>query len=135
MYQIYFLSVFFNGLAGLVLSSDYISEKFSGFTGVRDLINGAKPKFTIGLIAFIIGALKLFAPVSGWLILGDLLPAFGGLLLGFILLMDFLRERSVMNSDVLVRIDSLVTSNKTAAGVIGLLIALLHFFFCGTFIL
>lgn len=135
MYQFYFLSVFLNGLAGLVLSSDYISEKFSGFAGIRDLINGAKTKFTIGISTFILGALKLFAPVSGWLVLGDFLPAVGGLALGFILLMDFLKQRSVMNSDMLVRIDSLVTANKTPVGFAGILIAVLHFFFCGTFLL
>jgi len=136
MYQIYFLSVLLNALSGLVLSSEFLDEKFASFSGIREILDNSGVKFIIGISTFIVGLLKFFFPVTGeWLILGDFLPAFGGCLLGFALLLDYLKERSVVNTDTLIRLDSLVTSNKTAIGFAGIGIAILHFFFCNGFFL
>ena len=136
MNQLYFLSVLFNIFCGLILAAEFISEKISSFTSFSEMISGSRAKFIIGATAFVVGVLKLLVPISrmsgtaaNWLILGDLLPAAMGMLLGFALLMDFLKQKSVINTDTLIRLDSIIIQNKKTIGFAGIIVALLHFFF------
>ena len=66
MIQIYFLSILSNVLAGLILSADHYSEKFPGFTAVREFFTG-KPglRVTVGVVSFITGFLKLLTVTKG----------------------------------------------------------------------
>lgn len=129
----YFLSILFNLIAGLILCADYINDKITGFSSVSEFIGSSKAKFIIGTPTFIIGFIKLLIPVSTnagigrWIFLGDLVPATAGMILGFALLMDFLKQKAIINTETLMRLDSMMIQNKSKIGVAGLIVAFLHF--------
>ncbi len=129
MIQIYFLSILSNLLAGLVLSSEHYSEKFEGFAAVRDFFSG-KPglRVTIGIVSFITGFLKLLSVTKGDVpVVGDILPALSGLVLGVGLLFDRYKERSTVPSKALETADKILLRHKSIYGSVGILVAVLHF--------
>lgn len=128
--QFYFLAVLFNFLAGLILCSEYIKEKIPAFTGLIQFLDSKETKFVIGVITLIAGIFKLIVPL-GIVIIGDFIPAVASVGLGLALLMDFFKESTTINSDTIEKLDSLLLSNKNRIGGLGLLIAVIHFFFAG----
>ena len=137
MIQIYFLSILSNVLAGLILSAGHYSEKFSGFGAVRDFFSG-KPGFrvAIGVIAFLTGFLKLLTVTKGDVpVVGDLLPALTGLILGLGLLFERYKEKSTVSSKTVETADKLILRHKTVYGSIGIIVAALHFLLPGIVLL
>lgn len=137
MIQIYFLSIFSNVLAGLILSADHYSEKFPGFAAVRDFFSG-KPglRVTVGVISFITGFLKLLTVTKGDVpVVGDLLPALSGLILGIGILFDRYKEKTTIPSKAMERADSLILRHKSIYGSVGIIIAFLHFLLPGIVLL
>lgn len=137
MIQIYFLSIVANLLSGLVLSAEHYSTKFPGFVAVKDFFNG-KPglRVTIGIVAFLTGFLKLLTVTKGDVpVVGDLLPALSGLLLGVGVLFDRYKERSNVSSRALETADKLILRHKSIYGSVGIIVALLHFLLPGIVLL
>ena len=137
MIQIYFISILSNLLSGLILSSHHYSERFPGFSSVRDFFVG-KPglRVTIGIIAFLTGFLKLLTVTKGDVpVIGDLLPALSGLILGAGLLFERYKEKSTVETKTLETVDKLLLRNKTIFGSVGVIIAVLHFLMPGIVLL
>ena len=128
--QIYFLTVLFNSLAGLILASEYIKDKIPVLEGLVNLLNGKEVKFIIGIGSLITGVFKFITPI-GILIIGDLLPGIVSLGLGIVLLMDFFKESTSISSETIEKIDSLLLSYKNVIGGLGLGSAAVHFIFAG----
>jgi hypothetical protein len=139
MVQLFFLSIVFNGFAGfLFIFGDFgggnSAEGSKKFTVVSDGL-----RLVAGILAATIGILKLFVPFAdperaAIYILGDLLPALAGFAAGFILIFGFYRERTDAEERVRSFGDTFIQYKK-AAGVVILVIALLHFLFPGALFL
>jgi hypothetical protein len=129
MIQLYALSIIFNTIGGLILTSEYLLDRFKGFSKVNDLINSKGSKLAIGIVAVVIGIFKLFSPMDGIPIIGDLLPSAASLGIGATLIFDFMKETSNVASDTLARIDELVLSNKIIIGFAGIGITIIHLLF------
>lgn len=126
--QIYFLVVMTHLLAGLVLGSHFLEEKFESFSSCAAMLNNGKFKMVLGVIT-VLSALFTLLKVTpdDVLIIGDLLPALSGFLFGAYLILGFFYEsleesRSWMKSFV-----DLLEDKGHIFAVASLVIGLLHF--------
>jgi hypothetical protein len=152
MLQLYFLSIVINGLAGFLFVFGDFGGNESAEGDKKFSFFGDGFRLVVGILASVIGILKLFAPSRKLLdlvgetpeklprsipILGDLLPALAGLAAGFILIYGFYRKHSAI-VDAEEKINSFgdtFLQYKKAVGIVILIIALLHFFFYGALFL
>ena len=131
MLQFYFLSIVANFLAGLVLSSDWISRKFSGLTAAVAVFSGRAGKMVLGLASLLIGFGTLFVPVEPPLVFGDLFPSVMGMAMGIALLFEVFKQDAVFpaeRGEKSERLERLPAGYRTTLGVLGLAAAVLHFF-------
>jgi hypothetical protein len=132
MIQFYLLSIVLNGIIGFLLICGDVIEGNSTANGFKTFLSSWGLRLFLGILATITGIMKLLSPVlNGMPILGDLLPALAGLAAGFILIFGFYRENSAKNDKegTLDRIGDTFLQYKKAAGVVLLVIAVLHFLF------
>ena len=127
MIQFYFLSIVFNALAGYMLISENedILEFKSGFSLKDDTF-----KFIVGILSAVVGLLKLLSVIEGDVpVIGDLLPALSGFLVGFVLIFE--HYRSHLSGELTEQRDKIVKllSYKRIIGVAALVVAALHFLF------
>jgi len=137
MVQLYFLSILFNGIVGFLFifgdsKENSVTEEVNRFSLVNDGF-----RLILGILAAVTGFLKLLAPMKT-LILGDLIPALAGLIGGFILIYDFYQNRSSKDNDtndassyrgVFDSFGDILSHHKKTAGIVLLVVAVLHFLF------
>jgi len=129
MVQLYFLSIIFNAMAGLLFLFGDVIEGDSTTKGIRLFISSGF-RLVLGILTAITGILKILSPFKT-LILGDIIPALAGIGAGFILIFGFYRENSVKsdNEGDLDRIGDMFLHYKKIAGILLLVVAALHFLF------
>ena len=127
MIQIYALSVFANILTGLLVASD--PGEGRGFFGqLRKLAEDNGLKLFLGIAALVIALFKLLSPIEGDIpVVGDLLPAIGGLATGAILLFDSLRGSSRLRNETVVRLESGLNAYRNYVGLGAAAVGVLHF--------
>lgn len=131
MIQIYLLSVLTNLLAGAVLSidGDEDGRRIASLLN-REVLTAPVFRLVLGFTTFLIGFFKFLSVTHGDVpVVGDLIPAFSGVILGMILLVLYYRERADVSSPALDTVDRLFVSNRVMFGTGGVLIAVLHFLF------
>ena len=134
MTQFYFLSVLFNLVGGAIFTSSYLEGKISIFGKVTEFFNErSNLKLFLGLITGIVGIMKLLLPVQGIAVLGDLLPALAGCLVGFGLIIDYYHGRTDVADDN--NISTLIEKYRHIIGLSAMGIAVLHFFVPGALFL
>ncbi len=128
MNQIYLLSVVVNLLAGVTLSYNFLESRLR-LSSVFNSELFERPKFWFGLGAasFIVGFLKLISAQGDIPVIGDLLPAVSGLVMGLTLLVQFYRHRNEVVPNAVETLEKVFVDNKTAVGLAGLAIAVVHF--------
>ena len=126
MLQFYFLSIVANLLAGLALTSDYLGERFKGFAPYAELLERRNTRTSVGIVAFVVGFLKLLIPADVPVV-GDLLPALAGLAMGAALVVGLIRERSGIPDEKASGFEKTVMTYRVPLGIAGLVIAVLHF--------
>ena len=129
MIQFYFLSVLLNGLAGYILftgDEGAVLEFKSGFS-----LKDETFKFVLGILLAITGLLKFLSPIEGDIpIIGDFIPGLVSLLAGFVLIFEYYRNRSSLDStEHTERIDRVLVKNKKIIGMAAIIAAILHFIF------
>lgn len=142
--QVYFLSVLTSLAVGLML---FFEDK----TAEIKYLNEIKVRLIIGIVAAVVGLLKLFV-VAKVPVVGDLFPVIAGLAGGFTLLLEFYMRNS--NTEVSVEtaetenpeseseaavaaekikdnsvIQKIFVANKKTIGVLCMGVAVLHFLF------
>ena len=128
MLQFYFLSVSINVLAGYLLFFEEGSalEQKSGLPVRNELF-----KFVLGIIAALTGLFKILSPIEGDVpVVGDLLSAITCFLCGFILIVEYYRQRSLLgDSDQTEKIRGALVGNKKIVGAAAFIVGVLHFLF------
>jgi hypothetical protein len=130
MIQFYFLSILTNLLGGLVLSIEYLEQKFPALTKLRDTITDYGFQFILGILTMIFGFLKLLGVTKGDIpVVGDLVPALSGLVIGFTLIINYYKSKSTEpeSSTAVETLDNIFLKNKTIIGVVGIVVAIIHF--------
>ena len=126
--QIYFLVVITHILAGLVLGSHFLEEKFESFSPCIAVLNNRRFKIILGVLMVLSSLFTLLKVVpDDVLIIGDLLPAITGFLFGAYLILGYFYEsleesRSWMKSFV-----DLLEDKGHIFGLISLVVGVLHF--------
>ena len=128
MLQFYFLSVSLNALAGYFFFFRSDSENSGSQTGLS--LHNDTVKLVLGILSALTGILKLFSPIQGIPVIGDLVPAITGILCGFILVYEFYKSRSTIDDpEQTEKISRVILFNKKYIGAVALLAAILHFIF------
>ena len=87
-------------------------------------------RLVLGILTCITGFFKLLSAVRGDIpVIGDLIPAFAGLIGGFTLLYDFYKQRSTVDEDSLPPVVKKIIGARKYVGIGCLLAAILHFLF------
>jgi len=124
MLQFYFLSVFFNILAGFVLVND--KKELLDLAILKEKMF----RIVLGAVCAVTGIVKLFVVVhTSAVIVGDLLPALAGIIAGLCLVVP---ENDNKFPEWFNRI---FVTNKMIVGFVCLGVALLHFVFPGALFL
>jgi hypothetical protein len=128
MLQFYFLSIFMNALAGYFL---FFGEEGCPCEFKKDFpIQGETCILITGILSALTGLVKLFSPVGGIPVIGDLIPAITGVLCGFVLLFEYYRRRSsIDNSEHTKRVEGMLVGNRKLIGALAFAAAVLHFLF------
>ena len=132
MEQLYLLSTVLNGLAAYIFISQEAWEIDSIETGLKFSVHNQTFRLILGILAAVIGLLKLLMPFSGRVpFIGDLVPALGGLAAGFLLVFGYYRDhgQSVDFGSKLDIIGDTVLKWKKVIGFILMISVLLHFLF------
>ena len=129
MMQFYFLSILANILAGLTLTSDYLADKFKAFLPFKDLLAKKNVKTTIGIVAFVVGFLKLLirSNPTDVRVVGDFLPALAGLAMGAGLILGIIKEGGTVSAEKVDNLEKAVANYRVPLGIGGLVVAVLHF--------
>jgi hypothetical protein len=128
MLQLYFLSIAFNLTAGYSLASDAIAKKIPRLGVLGELLALRRARLAIGLSVLIVGFITLFVPVGGTLILGDLIPSGIGMGMGIALLFEVFRQEATFPSESAEKTDRSHLAYRTTLGLLGIAVAILHFF-------
>lgn len=128
MAQLYLLSVVANIVAGLALSADYLGERISWLAGWTRVRESRSLAVSVGAVTLAVGVLKLIvrSPGETVVIVGDLLPALGGIALGLILLGESLRKGATGKKSV-DKVTDVVLTYRVPVGIAGIALGLLHF--------
>jgi hypothetical protein len=131
MYQLYFLSIIVNLIVGIVLARSVVAGKFPPVGNFLQTVNETGLFRLVGGIAAVaVGILKLLLVTEGdVLILGDLVPALAGIIVGAILLFEYSRQKPLSFPSWLMRVADFLIAGQTVWGIIAVAAAVLHFFF------
>lgn len=129
MYQIYFLSIITNLLAGLTLAHDRFEEPLRLSSVVNaELFRRQGFRLAVGIAAFVMGFLKLLSVSPGDVaVVGDLVPALTGMLAGFALGFQYYQERSTAESPAMVSLDRIFGRHSSTLGLVAVVAGLAHF--------
>ena len=131
MYQVYLLSVVTLLLSSIALGFDRLDErlhvgKFFSATVFKSL----GFHFGLGVVTLLVGFFQfLSVHPDDTIILGNLVPAAAGMVLGGTLVLRYYREKSTLESSLVDRLDAIFLQNAENLAYLGLLIAILHFLF------
>lgn len=129
MVQFYFLSILFNVAAGFILSLDLLAERMEGLAPLKLPLSNSVFRFALGIGSAAVGFLKLLSVFRGDVpVVGDLLPAAAGMLMGIMLIIDYYKSKAAVSSQAFDTIDRVFIRRKSVIGIIGIVIGILHFF-------
>ena len=129
MIQFYFLSVLLNVVGGAVLASDFLEEKLSFLNWISEsLKEKANSRLILGILSLIVGIFKILSVVAGDVkIVGDLIPALSGILVGLGLLVEYYRTRTDVQTEN--SINTILDNYKHIFGTVAIGVGILHFIF------
>lgn len=128
--QLYALSVITLVLGGISAGFDALASRLrlDSFFQPDALVS---PGFRIGfgIVSATVGLLRLFIPGSEIAVIGNLLPALAGILLGATLVVQGYVSRSSVESDLVERLQTLLVANAGIVGPVSALLGATHFLF------
>lgn len=129
MFQVFFLTVLANLLAGMALTFSFIREKVPGLEHFAFIFENEVFKIWLGVITFVTGLLSLFKfSQFDILIIGDLLPTATALTAGTILVIRYIMGKNTFDdeSSIIHKIWSFGEKYGTIVGLLALVAGFLH---------
>lgn len=129
MYQIYLLSIVSILLSGVALAFERLNERIRiGLFFNQELFSSINFRLGLGLVTVLVGIFQFLTVAPGDIpVVGDLIPAVTGIVLGGILIVQYYQAKSTVESGVVSTVDRIFVKNASNFGVIGIVIAFLHF--------
>lgn len=130
MLQFYFLSVLLNAIIGCLFTFASAEETINDEGEKRLPFFDKSLLLIIGLLSFVTGFFKLLSPIRGDVaVIGDVLPAFAGLLGGFCLLFDYYASVTTVSFSLNEKLEALIVTGRKYVGIGILCVGILHFLF------
>jgi len=129
MYQIYFLTVLTNIVAGLTISSKFLSSKIEGFLVFSEKMESRMYRIILGSLTLLTGLFSLLNhSETSIAILGNLIPAITAMAMGLILIINyfFTSEENLENKFVQT-VKELTEKYGNILGIAGIIVGLIHF--------
>ena len=129
MYQIYFLSITTILLAGVALAFERLNERvrIGSFFNV-ELFSSINFRLGLGVVTLLVGIFQFLTVAPGDIpVVGDLIPALTGIFLGGILIVQYYQAKATVESGFVTTLDRIFVQNASNFGVIGIIIAVIHF--------
>ena len=128
MLQFYFLSILLNFFGGAILAAAFLEKRLSLFGGLEEFMNErGNLNLGVGIAALLVGILKFLSVVEGDMkVLGDLLPALAGIMVGLALLTSYYRNRTDVQTESGFNI--FLEKYQVVIGLSSMAVAALHFF-------
>lgn len=128
MYQVYFLSVLTNIVAGIALAFERMDDRLRLHAVFNpELFRHTGFRLAMGVITFVVGFAKLLSVTDGNVpVVGDLLPALSGMVMGFILVFQYYQERTNIRSTAVDSVDRVFGRNSGTFGMIGIIVGVVH---------
>lgn len=128
MYQVYFLSVLTNIVAGIALAFERMDDRLRLHAVFNpELFRHTGFQLAMGVITFVVGFAKLLSVTDGNVpVVGDLLPALSGMVMGFILVFQYYQERTNIRSTAVDSVDRVFGRNSGTFGMIGIIVGVVH---------
>jgi uncharacterized membrane-anchored protein len=99
-------------------------------TGRHFSLDNETIRLVLGILTLVSGLLKLLSSIEGDIpVIGDLFPAVFGLFAGFILVFDYYRTKTSIESEKSELVERILTQNKRWIGFVTIVSAILHFLF------
>lgn len=129
--QMFFLSVFVNLFAGLALSFPILEERFRlAHVFQPEVFHSRRFRLILGGLAFVIGFAKLVVVTPpNPPVIGDLIPALVGMIMGLTLSAAAYCEENSAPPKAVATLDGLFGPHAAVIGIVGAVTALLHFLF------
>jgi hypothetical protein len=129
MYQVYFLSVVSLVLSSIALGFDTLDERLHvGSFFSASAVKSPSFRLGLGIVTLVVGILQFLTTADGDVpVVGDLIPALTGIVLGGTLIVIYYKEKSTEESQTLDRLDRAFVQNASNLAYVGLVVALLHF--------
>lgn len=129
--QMFFLSVFVNLFAGLALSFPILEARLRLSNVFQPEIFHSRPfRLVLGLVAFVIGFAKLvIVTPPNPPVIGDLIPAIVGMVMGLTLAAAAYCEENSAPPKAIATLDGVFGPHAAVIGIVGAVTALLHFLF------
>lgn len=130
MYQVYFLSLVTLVASSVSLGFDRLDEQLHiGSLFSRDFVTRASFRLGLGVVTLLVGFFQFLTVAPGDVpVVGDLVPALTGMVLGATLVLVYYQEHAEVESPFVERLDRLLVRNASNLAYVGLLVAVLHFF-------
>ncbi len=133
-FQIYFLVVVTHLMASLVLASPSLGRKNESFAALGPLLTNKAFQLIFGVVTVFAAVATLLNRHPGDVILlGDLLPASSGLLMGAYFIMSHFAQNLEENRSWMQTYVELITDHGQLIGMGTLIIGILHFLLPGVF--
>lgn len=129
MYQIYFLTVLANIVAGLTVSSKYLGSKIEGFQVIAEKMENRMFRIILGALTLLTGLFTLLSHnASSMAVLGDLIPSITAMALGIILVVYyFFSSDSEEENKFVLTVKGLTEKYGNIVGIAGILAGIIHF--------
>ncbi|MDR1506910.1 MAG: hypothetical protein LBI67_07375 [Treponema sp.] len=130
MLPFYFLTILLNAITGYILA--FRGEETRDGGGFSLSFNNEVFRLALGAASIFTGLLKILSPIradGNLLIIGDIVPALANLAGGLILVFEYYRNRTTVQSEAAEKIGRIVEKNRKLAGFVSIAAAVLHFIF------
>lgn len=128
MYQIYFLTVLTNIIAGLTISSKFLSTKIEGFQIFAEKMDNRMYRVVLGAITLLTGLFSLLNHSSSSMaVLGNLVPAFTAMSMGLILMVYYFFTEENEDNKFASTVKELAEKYGNILGIAGIIAGLIHF--------
>lgn len=130
MYQVYFLSIATLILSSVALGYDRLDERLKVSSVFSDVaFKSLGFQFGLGVATLVVGVFQFLTVAPGDVpVVGDLIPALAGIILGGTLILIYYKEKSTLESSGMSTLDRIFVQNAPNLAYLGLLVALVHFF-------
>lgn len=132
---LYFFSSFFLIYLGIVFLLPLVFKTKEEYDVIKKYLFGSGLHVFGGILGCVLAMLLVVFPLDGTFLVGDLLPAVAILVLSVLLLLGYVRISKYLSKKMIEEGSTILDSLQIPAGIMGIVMGLLHVFFASVIFL